>query len=450
MFRRVLIANRGEIALRILRTLKEMGILAVCVYSEADKNAKYLRLADAAICIGPGPAKDSYLDILRIISAAEIADSDAIHPGYGFLSENPDFVKACEEYNVTFIGPSSETMKLCGDKLSAKQICKKLKIPTVPGSDGEVKDENTGVDLCRKIGYPVILKASGGGGGRGMRVIHNELTLKSSFKQAQSEAAAAFKNPTIFIEKLIQNARHIEIQILADKFGNVIYLGERDCTIQRRFQKLIEESPSPVVNAKLRNQMGESAVEFAKAVRYTGAGTVEFLVDGKGNFYLIEMNARLQVEHPVTEMVTGIDIVREQIKIAAGEKLSYSQKDIVLRGHAIEFRINAENPRDGFKPCPGTVTQYGPPGGPGIRLDTQLYSGYEIPPFYDSMIAKLIVCRRTREDAINIAKVALQEFIIDGVHTTIPLHIAILNHPQFVRSDYSTMFLETVLNRLLS
>jgi acetyl-CoA carboxylase biotin carboxylase subunit len=447
MFSRILIANRGEIALRIIRACRQMGIEVVAVYSEADRNAHYLKQADFAICIGPGPAAKSYLDISRILSAAEVADVDAIHPGYGFLSENAHFAEVCQSCNIKFIGPSPEASAQTGDKVRAKELAKRLRIPTVPGSDQAVRDDKEAKEIAHRIGYPVIIKAAGGGGGRGMRIAHNDVSLVTNFSAAQAEAGAAFKNSSVYVEKFVEKPRHIEIQILGDEHGNVIHLGERDCTIQRRFQKLIEESPSPVMTPGLRKDMGNSAVAFARGAKYTNAGTCEFLVDERGKFYFIEMNARIQVEHPVTEMVTGVDLIKEQIRIAAGEKLRYRQGDITLNGWAIECRINAENPSEGFKPSPGKITAYYPPGGPGVRLDSHLSAGSEITPFYDSMIAKLIVHRKTRDEAMASMKRALSEFVIEGVHTTIPLHQAVFDHTQFIKGQVDTTFIDSYFAR---
>ncbi len=447
MFSRILIANRGEIALRVIRACREMGIESVVVYSEADRNSHYLRLADHSICIGPGPAAQSYMDISRIVSAAEVSDVDAIHPGYGFLSENPHFAEVCESCNIKFIGPSPAASRTTGDKVAARELARKLRIPTVPGSDAVVKDEKEALDVAHRVGYPVIVKAAGGGGGRGMRVAHNDVSLVHNFLAAQSEAAASFRSDALYVEKYVEKARHIEIQILVDEHGNTIHLGERDCTIQRRFQKLIEEAPSPVVSNSLRKEMGNAAINFVRAARYMNAGTCEFLVDERGKYYFIEMNARLQVEHPVTEMVTGIDLVKEQIRIAAGERLRFSQRDVVWSGVAIECRINAENPNDGFKPCPGKVINYIPPGGPGVRVDSHVYNGYVIPSFYDSMIGKLIVHRRTRDEAVAVMKRALSEFVVEGVPTTIPLHLSIFDHTQFIKGQVDTTFLESYFGK---
>ncbi|HEU4339259.1 MAG TPA: acetyl-CoA carboxylase biotin carboxylase subunit [Planctomycetota bacterium] len=447
MFSRILVANRGEIALRIIRACREMGIEVVAVYSEADRNALYLKQADFAICIGPGPAAKSYLDISRILSAAEVADVDAIHPGYGFLSENSHFAEVCQSCNIKFIGPTAEASSQAGDKVRAKELAKRLRIPTVPGSDQAVRDDKEAKEIAHRIGYPVIIKAAAGGGGRGMRMAHNDVSLGTQFSAAQTEAGAAFKNSSVYVEKFVEKPRHIEIQILGDEHGNVIHLGERDCTIQRRFQKLIEESPSPIMTPGLRKDIGNAAVAFARGAKYTNAGTCEFLVDERMKFYFIEMNARIQVEHPVTEMVTGIDLIKEQIRIAAGEKLRYRQGDIQINGHAIECRINAENPLDGFKPSPGKITAYYPPGGPGVRLDSHLCAGSEITPYYDSMIGKLIVHRKTRDEAMATMKRALSEFVIEGVHTTIPLHQAVFDHTQFIKGQVDTTFIDSYFSR---
>jgi acetyl-CoA carboxylase biotin carboxylase subunit len=447
MFSRILIANRGEIALRVIRACKELGIESVAVYSEADRNNLYLKQADYAICIGPGQAQKSYLDISRIVSAAEIADVDAIHPGYGFLSENPHFAEVCESCNIKFIGPTAESSRIASDKVSSRELAKKCRVPTIPGSEEAVKDEKEALDVAHRIGYPVMIKAAGGGGGRGMRVAHNDVSLVHSFLAAQAEAGAAFRNSALYIEKYVEKARHIEIQILADEHGTILHLGERDCTIQRRFQKLIEEAPSPAVSPSLRKDMGNAAIAFARAAKYANAGTCEFLVDERGKFYFIEMNRRIQVEHPVTEMVTGIDLIKEQIKIAAGQKLSFSQRDVAITGVAIECRINAENPNDGFKPSPGRITSYFPPGGPGVRLDSHAYAGYQIPPFYDSMIGKLIVHKRTREEAVAAMRRALSEFVVEGVPTTIPLHLAIFDHTQYIKGQVDTTFIESYFGK---
>ncbi len=447
MFSRILVANRGEIALRVIRACKEMGIESVAVYSEADRNAAYLKLADYAVCIGPGPSAKSYLDISRIISAAEISNVDAIHPGYGFLSENAHFAEVCASCNIAFIGPPAEASRQTGDKVVAKELARKLRVPTVPGSESAVQNDAEAKEIAHRIGYPVIIKAAGGGGGRGMRIAHNDVSLSTNFMAASAEANAAFKNATVYIEKFIEKPRHVEIQILADAHGNYVYLGERDCTIQRRFQKLIEEAPSPIVTPGMRKDMGNAAIAFARAAKYVNAGTCEFLVDERGRFYFIEMNARIQVEHPVTEAVTGLDLIKEQIHIAAGEKLRFGQRDVVISGHAIECRINAEDPADHFKPCPGKITTFIAPGGPGVRLDTHAHAGYEIPPYYDSMIGKLIVHRKNRDEAIATMKRALSEFVIEGVKTTIPLHHAIFDHTQFIKAQVDTTFVERYFSK---
>ncbi len=442
MFRRILIANRGEIALRVLRACRELGIETVAVYSQADRNALYLRLANETICIGPGPSKDSYLDIPRIVSAAEISDVEAIHPGYGFLSENARFAEVCRSCNIKFIGPEPETIAALGDKIQAKAIAKKAGVPIVPGSDGPVESEDHALKLAIKMGYPVILKAAAGGGGRGMRVAHNDASLINGYHGARSEALAAFKNDSVYLEKFIERPRHVEFQILGDRHGNLIHLGERDCSLQRRNQKLVEESPSPALSPELRERMGNAALAIAKAAHYHNAGTVEFLLDQSGNFYFIEVNARIQVEHPVTESVTGLDLIKEQIRIASGEKLGWKQSDIVFRGHAIECRINAEDPEKNFQPSPGKITTFSLPGGKGVRIDSHAYAGYEVPPHYDSMIAKLIVWGNTRREAINIAKRALDEFVVEGIRTTIPLQQRILSHSNFHSGEVDTGFIE--------
>jgi acetyl-CoA carboxylase biotin carboxylase subunit len=445
MFQKILIANRGEIALRVLRAAKEMGIRTVCVYSTADRDAAYLQLADDAICIGEGPATDSYLNIPRLIAAAEITDVDAIHPGYGFLAENAHFAEVCRSCKIEFIGPPVSAMAAIGDKVACKKLARKAKVPTVPGSDGEVDDEDKAVKLCREIGYPVIIKAAAGGGGRGMRVAHNEATLRSGLNQCRLEAEKAFKNATVFIEKYIQFGRHVEVQIIADQHGNAVHLWERDCTMQRRHQKLVEESPSPILDQKTREALCASAVRLVKAAGYYNAGTVEYIVDENKNFYILEVNARIQVEHPVTEMVTGIDLIKEQIRVAAGLPLSFSQKDVKQTGHAIEVRINAEDPARNFAPSPGTINQLRIPGGFGVRFDSHVYAGYKIPPNYDSMIGKLIVHRPTRDEAIAALKRALNEFHIDPIKTTIPLQLQIMDNEQFRRGEVDTGFVERVL-----
>src|SRR3982750_485173 len=415
MFSKILIANRGEIALRIIRACREMGIQTVVVYSTADRDAAYLKLADQAICIGEAPPAESYLKIDRIISAAEISDVGAIHPGYGFLAENARFAEICRECKIEFIGPPVKAMHSLGDKVEAKKIARKAKVPTVPGSDGEVEDEKQALKIADQIGYPVIIKAAAGGGGRGMRVAHNDVSLQAGLRQAQAEAENAFKNAAVYIEKYVEYGRHVEVQILADTHGNAVHLWERDCSLQRRHQKLVEESPSPLLKDSVRKSLCQSAVRLIKAAGYTNAGTVEFLVDKDQSFYILEVNARIQVEHPVTEQVTGIDLIKQQIRIAAGEKLPFAQEDIPQEGHAIECRINAEDPARNFAPFPGLIEQFRAPGGPGVRLDSHAYAGYRIPPNYDSMIGKLIIHRPTREQAIETMKRALNEFHISPI-----------------------------------
>ena len=431
MFQKILVANRGEIALRIIRTCKEMGIATVAVYSEADTDSLHVRYADEDICIGPPPSSESYLHIAGIISAAEITDVEAIHPGYGFLSENPHFAEVCESCGIKFIGTPPEIMKQMGDKTLAKKKMKEVGIPVIPGSEGIVKDRDEALKIARKLQYPVIVKAAAGGGGRGMKVAHNDVRLANAFLIAQSEAEASFGDSRLYMEKYIERPRHIEFQILGDEYGNIVHLGERDCTIQRRHQKLIEESPAPNIDEKLRQRMAEAAIRGAKAINYVGAGTIEFLVDKDGDFYFVEMNTRLQVEHPVTEMVTSIDIVKEQIRIAAGEKLRHLQKDISIHGSAIECRVNAEDAKNGFTPCSGKILVHNVPGGLGIRVDTHVYSEYTIPPYYDSLIAKVIACGENRPETIARMRRALEEYVIEGVKTTIDLHRDIFNSPLF-------------------
>jgi len=442
MFSRILVANRGEIALRIIRACRELDIEVVAVYSEADRDAAYLKLADEAICIGPGPASESYLNIPRIISAAEVADVQAIHPGYGFLSENAHFAEVCRSCKIEFIGPSVESMKLLGSKLASKDLARKCNVPLTPGSDGPVTNEKQAVEVAQKIGYPVIIKASAGGGGRGMRVAHNEISLKSSLKAAQSEAEAAFNDGTVFIEKYHEEPRHVEVQILGDKHGHVIHLFERDCSVQRRHQKIIEESPCPVINEEIRQELCESAVRLAKEAGYYSAATVEFIMDKHKHFYFLEVNTRIQVEHPVTELVTGIDLIQWQLRIAAGDKLTIQQHDVHLNGAAIECRINAEDPDRNFTPSPGLLEEFAPPGGPGVRLDTHAYQGYRIGPNYDSMIGKLIVHQPTRTRAIATMRRALEEFRAGPVKTTIPLHRQIMNDKDFQQARVDTGWLE--------
>ncbi|HUR28896.1 MAG TPA: acetyl-CoA carboxylase biotin carboxylase subunit [Planctomycetota bacterium] len=440
MFKRILIANRGEIAQRIIRTCREMGIETVAVYSQADADALYLRQADETICIGPAQGARSYLNIPSIISAAEIADVEAIHPGYGFLSENSHFAEVCNSCNITFIGPSPESIEAVGNKSNARALAKKAGVPIVPGSDGPVGDEDVALRTAKKLGYPVMIKAASGGGGRGMRIARNDPSLVSGFHAARSEAEAAFGDGTVYLEKYIENPRHVEFQILGDQHGELIHLFERDCSVQRRHQKLVEESPSPLMTPKLRKEMGNAAVRVAKAAGYHNAGTVEFLVDKNLDFYFIEVNARIQVEHSVTELVTGIDLIEQQIRIAAGEPLGLRQDSLRQNGHAIEVRINAEDPDRDFQPSPGRIDVFVPPGGPGIRLDSHAYSGYRIPPNYDSMIGKLMAHRPTREHAIRCLSRALDEFVIDGPKTTIPILRKILLHPDFRAGEHDTGF----------
>ena len=445
MFSRILIANRGEIALRIIRAARELGIETVCVYSTADANGPWLDHADEKLCIGPGPASESYLRIDRIISAAEVANVDAIHPGYGFLAENAHFAEVCRACHIEFIGPSPEAMALLGDKISCKKVAKQAKTPVFPGSEGAIEDIDEAAKVAEEIGYPVIIKAAAGGGGRGMRIVHNEATLRSSIGSAQQEAKASFGNGAVYIEKFLEHARHVEIQVLGDKHGNAVSLFERDCTSQRRHQKLIEEAPAPGIDPKKRDAVARSAADMVRAANYAGAATVEFLMDEKGDFYMLEVNTRVQVEHPVTEMITGIDIVQQSIRIAAGEKLPFAQKDITIRGHAIECRINAEDPDRNFAPCPGPVDRYDPPGGLGVRLDSHVRAGYRVPPNYDSMLGKLIVHAPTRDEAITRMLGALREFRIEPIKTTIPLHMRLLESPQFVDADFDIHYVERML-----
>jgi acetyl-CoA carboxylase biotin carboxylase subunit len=449
MFSRILVANRGEIALRIIRACKELGVEAVAVYSEVDEDALYLRHADETICIGPGVAAQSYLDIPRIIAAAEIANVDAIHPGYGFLAENPKFAEICRDCKIGFIGPLPETIARMGNKAEARSVALAADVPVVPGSDGIVNDDAEARRIAEEIGYPVIVKAVAGGGGRGMRVANSEIALISGVNQARAEAAAAFGNGDVYIEKFVERPHHVEVQILADSHGSCVSLGDRECSVQRRHQKLIEESLSPFVTDEVRAQMSEAALRLVKASGYINAGTVEFLVDQDLNFYFMEMNARIQVEHPVTEMVTGVDLVQAQVKIAAGESLPFSQADVGFTGHAIECRINAEDPHRGFRPSPGKVGLFVPPGGRGVRVDSHLYSGYKVPPTYDSLVAKLITYADTRPEAIGLMRRALQEMIIEGVQTTIPLHLRILEHADFLAGRVDTGFLDSNLIPLL-
>lgn len=444
MLDKVVIANRGEIALRILRACKEMGIKTVAIYSEADREQKHVYLSDESVCIGPAASSESYLNIPSVISAAEVTDAVAIHPGYGFLSENADFAERVEQSGFVFVGPRPETIRLMGDKVSAINAMKEAGIPCVPGSDGPLGDDNKELmRIAKKIGYPVIIKAAGGGGGRGMRVVHSEASLLKSVQLTRHEAASAFGNDTIYMEKFLEHPRHIEIQILADEHGNVIYLGERDCSMQRRHQKVIEEAPAPGLDQATRERIGQKCVDACKTISYRGAGTFEFLYED-GEFYFIEMNTRVQVEHPVTEMITGVDIVKEQLLVASGRPLSYKQSDIQIRGHAIECRINAEDPET-FVPSPGTIEHYHPPGGPGIRVDTHVYQGYKVPPYYDSMIGKLIAHAETRELALARLNQALHEIVIDGIKTNIPMHQRLVNDAAFGRGGTDIHYLENKL-----
>ncbi|AQX53793.1 acetyl-CoA carboxylase biotin carboxylase subunit [Priestia flexa] len=443
MIKKLLVANRGEIAVRIIRACKELGVESVAVYSQADRNALHVQLADEAYCIGPTASKDSYLNFTNIMSVATSTGCDAIHPGYGFLAENSDFAELCRECNITFVGPTPEAITKMGTKDIARETMREAGVPIVPGSTGIVESVEDGMSIAKDIGYPVIIKATAGGGGKGIRVARTEQELVKGITITQQEAATAFGNPGVYIEKYIEDFRHVEIQVLADTHGNVIHLGERDCSIQRRLQKLIEETPSPALNEETRTKMGDAAVKAAQAVGYTGAGTVEFIFDYRENkFYFMEMNTRIQVEHPVTEMVTGVDLIQEQIKVANGEHLPLKQEEVTFNGWAIECRINAENPEKNFMPSAGTIEMYLPPGGYGVRVDSAAYPGYTIPPYYDSMIAKLIVHAPTREEAIERMKRALSEFVIEGVATTIPFHLKLLNHEQFVGGEFNTKFLE--------
>jgi len=443
MFNKVLIANRGEIAVRIIRACKELGIYTVAVYSEADKDSLHVRLADEAYCIGPKSSRDSYLNFTNLMSVATLTEVDAIHPGYGFLSENADFAELCAACNITFIGPSPEAINKMGAKAVARDTMEKAGVPIVPGSDGIIEDVEHGIKVAEQIGYPVIIKATAGGGGKGIRVARSQEELIKGINITQQEAATNFGNPGVYIEKFIEDFRHVEIQVMADNHGNVVHLGERDCSIQRRLQKLIEEAPSPALSPEKREEMGAAAVAAAKAVNYSGAGTIEFIYDNEGNYYFMEMNTRIQVEHPVTELITGVDLIKEQISVAAGNPLSFTQEEVTFNGWSIECRINAENPDRNFMPSPGKIEMYLPPGGLGVRVDSGAYPGYVIPPYYDSMIAKLIVWGKTREEAIQRMKRALSEFVVEGVDTTIAFHQRVLNHEVFVSGDFNTKFLET-------
>ncbi|HLT80026.1 MAG TPA: acetyl-CoA carboxylase biotin carboxylase subunit [Cyclobacteriaceae bacterium] len=441
MFKKILIANRGEIALRVIRTCREMGISSVAVYSTADRESLHVRFADEAVCIGDASSKESYLNIPRIISAAEITNADAIHPGYGFLSERSEFSAVCHEYGIKFIGPSPDMIDAMGDKSTAKETMKKAGVPTIPGSDGLLNSVEEGQKLARKIGYPVILKATAGGGGKGMRIVSDESQFKKAWDDARREASNAFGNDGLYLEKFIEEPRHVEIQVIGDQYNKVCHLSERDCSIQRRHQKLVEETPSPAVDQELREAMGEAAIRGAKAIKYEGAGTIEFLLDKHGNFYFMEMNTRIQVEHPITEEVTDYDLIKEQIKVAAGVPIS--GKNYYPNLYAMECRINAEDPANGFRPSPGRITNLHMPGGHGVRIDSHVYAGYTIPPNYDSMIAKLIVSGQSREEVITRMKRALQEFVIEGVKTTIPFHIKLMDNETFRSGKFNTKFLET-------
>jgi acetyl-CoA carboxylase biotin carboxylase subunit len=448
VFKKVLIANRGEIALRVIRACKELGIATVAVYTEADQDSLHVRYADESVCIGKGPSKTSYLHIPAILSAAEITDAEAIHPGYGFLSENAHFAEVCRDCKITFIGPSPETIRLMGDKIQAKHTAKSAGVPLVPGSDGPVTSEQQALEIAGRAGYPVIIKASAGGGGRGMRIAHTAASLVNAYNTAGAEALAAFNNGEVYLEKYVEEPRHVEIQILADGQGNVIHLGERDCSVQRRHQKLVEESPSPVITPALREEMGAAAVACAKAAGYVNAGTVEFIFDKHNKFYFMEMNTRIQVEHPVTEQVTGVDLIKEQLRIAYGLPISeqYLKNPMHLRGHSIEVRINAENPDKDFMPSPGRIKTYHAPGGPGVRVDSHAYQEYVIPPYYDSMIGKLIVTGRDREEAIQRMQRALEEYVIEGVFTTIPFLRKVMAHPKFQSGKFNTGFVEQMMH----
>lgn len=441
MFKKILIANRGEIALRVIRTCREMGIKTVAVYSVADRESLHVRFADEAVCIGPAASKASYLNILNIISAAEITGADAIHPGYGFLSENAEFAQICQDYGIKFIGATAEQINAMGDKATAKKTMRDAGVPVIPGSEGILTSFEEGISLAKEIGFPIILKATAGGGGRGMRIVHKASEFEKAWNDARTEAGAAFGNAGLYLEKYVEEPRHIEIQIVGDQYGNVSHLSERDCSIQRRHQKLVEETPSPAITPELREKMGEAAIRGAQAIGYEGAGTVEFLVDKYGEFYFMEMNTRIQVEHPITEEVTDFDLIKEQIKVAAGERVS--GKNYTPKLYAMECRINAEDPGAGFRPSPGKINNLHFPGGHGIRIDSHVYSGYTIPPNYDSMIAKVIVSGQSREEVITRMKRALQEFVIDGIKTTIPFHIRLMDDPGFRSGQFTTKYLET-------
>ena len=442
-FKKILVANRGEIAVRIIRACKEMGIKTVAVYSKPDADCMHVQYADEAKCIGPGAKSESYLNLLNIISAADITDVDAIHPGTGFLAEAPHFAEACRDHNITFIGPSPENIEMMGDKIKARHAMSKARLKPIPGSKGVIRDEKEALKIAYKLGYPVIIKSAAGGGGLGIREAHNDASLVNSFRLVQGEAMSAFGRSDVYIEKLLEQARHIEFQIVADKHGNAIHLGERECSIQRRNQKLVEESPCSVLEPKVREEIGRAAAKAVRSIKYSNVGTVEFLMDTDGKFYFMEMNARIQVEHTVTEAVTGLDLIKEQIRLAAGEELGYRQDDISLSGHAIECRINAEDPEKNFMPSPGTITEFHPPGGPGVRTDSHIYTGYKIPPLYDSLLAKLITHGKTRDEAISRMRRALNEFIIRGVKTTIPFHRKVMEDERFLHSDVHVDFLNS-------
>jgi acetyl-CoA carboxylase biotin carboxylase subunit len=442
MFQRILVANRGEIALRVIRACRDLGIEVVAVFSEADREAPYLGLADEAICIGPAPAAESYLNIPRIISAAEIADVEAIHPGYGFLSENPHFAEVCRSCKIEFIGPPHEAMRRLGNKNEARKLARQAGVPIVPGSEGLIQNDNEALALAHSMGFPVLIKAASGGGGRGMRVARNDISLQAGLNAARQEAEKAFKDGSVYLEKYIEQPRHVEVQILADAHGHVVHLFERDCSLQRRHQKLVEESPAPNLPVSVRDDICQAAVRLVRSAGYQNAGTCEFLVDKQNRFYFIEVNARIQVEHPVTELVTGIDLVQEQIRIAAGESLSFKQEDIRQRGVAIECRINAEDPQADFRPSPGQITCWQTPGGPGVRIDSHVVQGYRVPPNYDSLIAKLLVHQPTRSAALACMRRALNEFVVAGIKTTIPLHREIFNHSSFIEGQVDTTFVE--------
>jgi acetyl-CoA carboxylase biotin carboxylase subunit len=448
LFKKILIANRGEIALRVIRACRELGVKTVAVYSEADRDSLHVRFSDEDVCIGPAPGSKSYLDPKRIIAAAEVTNADAIHPGYGFMAENAEFAEICESCDITFIGPTPKMIRSMGDKGVAKKLMREAGIPVIPGSEGIVKSLDEAVSVAAEIGYPVLIKAVAGGGGRGMRYCRDAGELRKYFGMARAEAEISFGNPDVYIEKVILNPHHVEIQLMGDYFGNIVHFGERDCSVQRRHQKLVEETPSPVVTAELRGVMGRTAVRGASTIQYLGAGTMEFLVDADRNFYFMEMNTRIQVEHPITEEATEVDLVKEQIRVAAGERLAYHQEDIILKWHAMECRINAEDPEKGFRPTPGKITSFHVPGGHGVRVDTHAYAEYTIPPFYDSMIAKLIVRAGNRREAIDKMRFALEEFFVEGIPTTIEFHKKILSHPDFVSGDHDTSLIEKMAGEI--